>query len=248
MRRLLIARRHLQFSLGTALLATTAFSIWLGLQTDAAHRQRRVVAEIRRLGGEVYYDWQIDENEVKTHQAGPPGPGWLRHWIGDDYFQKVVCVHLMGAPCGDNQLPNLETLKSLRSLSLEGTPIGDASVPRLAQLSQLSFLGLSETRVTDKGIDALCRATRLTTLWLCPAEPPTEYAVSDVGLKKLTALVGLERLGLGGPGITDASVEVLPAFQHLRELYLVDTALTRDGLARLRKKLPHCDVLNGLDE
>ncbi|HJT30451.1 MAG TPA: hypothetical protein VJ783_00185 [Pirellulales bacterium] len=242
------SRRPLQFSLGTLLLAVTGLSIWLGVQTKAARLQRAIAADIRRLGGQVYYDWQLDDEDRETGRTEPPGPVWLRRWIGDDYFQTAVTAYLMYVPCRDGDFPAIENMPALQTVSLEGTEIGDATLPRLARLRRLRFLNLSETKITDKGAAELNRLSCLTTLWICPSDAPTDESVSDAGLKQLRGLRELKSLALGGSGITDASIAVLAEFKHLRELYLLDTAITADGWVRLRNSLPDCEVMNGFDE
>ena len=49
----------LRFRLRTLMLLVTLLSIWLGLVTARARRQQAAVDAIRKLGGTVYYDYQL---------------------------------------------------------------------------------------------------------------------------------------------------------------------------------------------
>ena len=56
-------RRRYAFSLRTLLVALTIVAIWLGWWVRTAERQKQSVAAIRELGGWVYYDFQVDEDD-----------------------------------------------------------------------------------------------------------------------------------------------------------------------------------------
>src|SRR5262245_10359599 len=95
-------KKWFRFSLRTMLVLITALCIWLGFQVNAARRQREAVAAILKVGGSVKYDFQMVLNPTipsplnvsykSLKDASPPGPAWLRHLIGDEYFQDVVEV------------------------------------------------------------------------------------------------------------------------------------------------------------
>src|SRR6476659_4651164 len=93
--------RWFRFSLRTLLLLITALCVWLGIQVNAARRQREAVAAILKAGGRVHYDYEIVPQPwpPKTLQTGIygidpqaklPGPAWLRQGIGDDSFRTAV--------------------------------------------------------------------------------------------------------------------------------------------------------------
>lgn len=240
--------RRFQFSLGSLLLATTVVCLWLGTQVNAARRQREVASAVERLGGKVYYDWLLDGDDPCTTEVGPPGPAWLRLWIGDDFFQTAVQVTIWYVPCGDDQLPAIEQLQQVRTLSLEASQIGNASLPRLSRLRRLTFLNLSETNVNDEGMETVAQMRQLKALWVAPAKGQATGMVTDVGVSRLATLTNLESLAVGGKGITDASLPVFEQFPELDTLFLFDTAITPAGIARLRKARPACRVITGVDE
>src|ERR1051326_8272874 len=94
--------RWLRFSLRTLLLLVMALCVWLGIQVNAARRQREAVAVLEKAGATVIYDYQVAMPPAGTawlrrvvnpdRQQLPPGPAWLRQQIGDDYFRTVVSV------------------------------------------------------------------------------------------------------------------------------------------------------------
>src|SRR5262245_63470489 len=91
--------RWFRFSLRTLLLLIAALCVWLGIQVNAAHRQKEAVAAITKAGGTVIYDYQnlqlVDRAGITWDDSRlPPGPAWLRQRIGDDYFRTVVDVSL----------------------------------------------------------------------------------------------------------------------------------------------------------
>lgn len=241
-------RRFFQFSLGSLLLATTALCVWLGAQVNAARRQREVASAVKRLGGFVDYDWQLDAEDQLTDQQEPPGPACLRRWIGDDFFQTAVQVVMWYVPLHDDQLPAVERLPELRNLILEGTQLGNSNLQRIARMRALTFLNLSETNVNDDGMETVAQMRQLKALWMAPAEGQTTGTVTDLGVSRLTPLTNLESLAVGGKGITDASLPVFEQFPKLDTLFLLDTAITADGIARLRKARPKCRIINGFNE
>ena len=218
------------------------------MQVNAARRQREVASAVRRLGGFVDYDWQLDAEDQLTDQQEPPGPACLRRWVSDDFFQTAVQVVISYVPLRDDQLPAVERLPELRNLILEGTQLGNTNLQRIARLRGLTFLNLSETNVNDEGMKVVAQMRQLKSLWVAPAEGPLTNTVTDVGVSRLTPLTNLASLAVGGKGITDASLPVFEQFPKLDTLFLFDTAITADGIARLRKARPKCRIITGFDE
>lgn len=66
--------------------------------------------------------------------------------------------------------------------------------------------------------------------------------VSDHQMRHLSSCKNLVDLKIENAPITDAVVDVLSTLKSLEVLVLRDTSLTDDGVARLRKALPNCDV------
>ncbi len=90
-------------------------------------------------------------------------------------------------------LDYLESMKSLRVLSLRGTELTDrAAWSNLAHLKQLTALSVAETGVTDEGVDELCK-------------------------------LKLEKLDISNnPLLTDKCLEQLHQMKSLKHLYMAD--------------------------
>lgn len=103
-------RRWIQFSLRGFIVALTIGCLLLGYRVEKARRQCESVKSIEEVGGIVRYDWQpmvlffdhgkgplfcceaLDVGSSDTPQ--PRGPGWLRRFVGDEYFQNAQEVYL----------------------------------------------------------------------------------------------------------------------------------------------------------
>lgn len=174
-------RRWLQFSLRTLVLSVLVLGVGFGWVTERVRRQRQAVSKIGSYGGQVTYDYQLDAfGKPRRDQFGnylhglqPPGPQWLRELLGDDYFQSPVTIWLEideGVGFEDRELAalaeSMESLPTLRTLSLRGSPITDEGLVHLRGLTQLRELNCMWTNVTDRGVDALqenlprCHITR----------------------------------------------------------------------------------------
>ena len=81
-------RRWVQLSLRTGFIIVTLLCIALSQWVVPAERQRRAVAAIEVLGGNVGY---VESDEAAS-EAFPVT--FLRRWLPADYFDKVVEVDL----------------------------------------------------------------------------------------------------------------------------------------------------------
>jgi hypothetical protein len=147
-------------------------AIWMGALVNRAERQRRAVAAVRHLGGEVAYsDGGISWS-----------PQWLRAWAREDYFQTVTAVSLMNVTqVTDADLTRLEGLTGLERLWLQDTQVSDAGLEHLKGLSAIQELDLSNTRVSDAGLEHFKGTSSLKRLWLINTH------VSDEGIAELRA-------------------------------------------------------------
>lgn len=128
---------------------------------------------------------------------------------------ELVVLYLGNSKSITNDgLRSLKTLVKLQDLSVYGcVNIGDVGVEHLRGMNELRRLGLDDTLVTDS-----CLAT-------------------------LKTLPKLEELGLTHcKGITDIGLKVLAEFEGLKELSVLSTGATPEGIAKLKKALPDCDM------
>jgi hypothetical protein len=82
---------------------TTALTVWLGVIVDRAREQREAVKAIEALGGEIYYDWQVQVSPIAAAgplapnpNAKPRVPAWLRRIVGDHFFASWRLARLSG--------------------------------------------------------------------------------------------------------------------------------------------------------
>ena len=124
-------RRWLQYSLRTFFVLLTVFCVWLGWLTHKANEQRKAVAWVREMGGQVYYDYHYDEDGSFVDDAEPSGPKWLVQFLGVDYFQEVSTVGL--GDTADRNLTPLAKLTSLKSAYLYSMQVREVQVEKLQQ-------------------------------------------------------------------------------------------------------------------
>ncbi len=155
--------RWFQYSLRSLLVLMVLVSIgmsWFAVKMQRARKQKEAVEAIKKLGGEIQYDYEVRQAGNPLPRV-PPGPAWLRNLLGDDFFASAVGVFFPPSVT-DAGLEHLKGLRQLQRLGLSGTQVSDAGLERLKGLTQL--LGLSfynSTQVSDAGLAYLNRLTQL---------------------------------------------------------------------------------------
>jgi hypothetical protein len=99
-----------RFSLRTLLICVTLFCVlsgWFATKLHQSEQQRVAVEKLRAVGCIVGYDWETNPNDSVNLSGHPPGPQWLRDWLGPDFLDTVVSTSLRlgGAahPIGDRE-------------------------------------------------------------------------------------------------------------------------------------------------
>ena len=157
-------KRFCQFSLRTLFWFVTLCALpcsWFAVKMQEARRQRESVEAIRKLGGQVRYDYEITE----ARNPAPPGPAWLRDLVGIDFVANIGDVVLCKTQVTDAGLSHLDRLTKLQALWLHDTNVTDAGLEHLKGLTQLRVLSLSE-HTTDAGLEHLKGLTKLKTLFI----------------------------------------------------------------------------------
>ncbi len=233
-------RRRFQYSLRTLFLVMFLACIgmsWVGVKMQQARRQREAVAAILRVGGFVWYDYQVDSSGMGIQGAQPPGPKWLRSLLGDDLFTAVAVVQFQ-RKVTDAGLEPLERLPYVHTLGLSATQTTDAALKHLRGLKQLHTLVLDGTQVIDAGLGHLKGLAQLRVLWL------SNTRVTDAGLERLKGLTKLEELKLDNTQVTDAGLEHLKRLPQLCTLSLEGTKVTDEGVKKLQQALPNCEIVH----
>lgn len=151
---------------------------------------------------------------------------------------SVVGLDLHGLQSvSDEVLDNLKLATRLRTLNLSGGAVTDKHLDRISGLKHVASLDLSNTMVTSEGMPLIASMSELSRLRLRYTE------VSSEGVEALTELSQLRRLDLEGTNVSDAIADVIPQLSELAELNLKHTRVTPDAIARIRARLPDCQVL-----
>lgn len=230
----------LRFRLRSLFVITTILCVVLGSKVKQVRDQRAAVKSLAAERAMILYGYHVNPK-----QSGPPGPKWLRTYLGDDFFAHVRWVSFvtpwLGGPTSDNidddLLRSVGLLKRLQRLDLEDCDkITDAGLRRLSHLAQLQELRLSGAEITDEGLIALQSLRDLNHLAL------DDTAVTDAGIAHLTPLQQLQELYLMDTAVTDACIADLAKLKELRTLDLDFTHVTTEGVNRLRRSLPSCKI------
>jgi len=169
--------------LRTLLITVVLLSLplgWLALKMRETERQRRAVEAIRKAGGEVHYDWQLDEYGNVIRKQEHPAPAWLRELLGEDFLADVVSLSFgRSEELDDVVLEHVKGLTNLKRLWLAETQVTDAGLEHLRGWTQLKRLELDDTQVSDAGLEHLKGLTELGTLILDGTH------VTDKGVEEL---------------------------------------------------------------
>lgn len=145
-------------------------------------------------------------------------PHWLKRWTRDEstrLFGQVRCVAFENRPAADARLARLDAFPELEILDLRGKAV-----------------------VTDGDLRHISRLRHLKRLILANAK------ISDAGLTDLEGLDQLEQLYLSGSHVhvTDAGLKHLEGLTTLKRLSLVQTDVTENGIAELKRALPGLNI------
>ena len=171
-----LKRRWFQYSIRSLMLVTLLIACWLGYISHNARKQKAAVAWVKSMEGNLWYDYQMEEDGMWKANPEPPGPDWLREWIGIDYFSDVYWVDLANTQVTD--LSPLEYLPNLEVLNLSFTQVTDLS--SLDGMSNLFFLQMVDTPVSKKEVHKVHLALpncvkRWDGGWLPPEARPDDY-------------------------------------------------------------------------
>jgi len=224
--------RWFRFSLRTLLLLITALCVWLGIQVNAARRQREAVAAILKAGGEVWFDYHSTPDPAVpgstfNRNASPPGPAWLRRILGEDYFRTANCVIFMKQTITESDLAQVAQLPKLICVNLGDTQIVEKNTG-------------TKRPIQDSDLIVVERLTLLRDLVL--NDDNGHGRITDAGLKRIQNLTNLDELYLRNNQISDAGLQWLKGFTKLLTLDLGGTKVTADGIRGLAKSLPNTRI------
>ena len=186
------ARRNwLRLSLRSLLVLFTLLAVWFAIVANRAREQRRIVSALSQWPEAMIlydYEWDLSAGgEIpKPRPLGPPpGPAWLRNWLGDEYFVSAIGLFLTGGDGQAGRVPTQEQLELVRDLR------------------GLKVLSFETSSITDSGLAAIADQTELVYLWV------DDTAISDAGLAHLGRMHNLKYLYLRNSRVTDAGIDAL---------------------------------------
>jgi hypothetical protein len=254
----------MRYGLRTLLLLVAVLCVWLGLRVNAARRQHAAERTIERLGGRISYRYQVQHDSTGRTVINPtvplPYPPWCRGLLEGVFPLAVDSVSLRDTEATDRDLECLHSLSQLRHLDLSNTKVTDDGLviaTRLPKLRSLVLIGTSigdrgvehlkglpleqlvlwKTHVTDAGVHHLGGMTTLRLLVL------DETQITDAALEDVGQLVNLEDwLGLTQTGVTDAGLPHLVGLKKAKQINLIGTSVSNEGVRRLREALPRTMV------
>jgi internalin A len=143
---------------------------------------------------------------------------------------------------GDAGLAELKALTGLKKLSLAGAiRLTDAAAATINGFADLENLSLPST-ITGKGLAKLVGLKKLRHFYLGGGTPGDESVRAIAEYMPALESLELGTSGLGGNGITDASVAHLTKLKKLKTAGLAGSRFTDAGLKDLRAALPGCTI------
>jgi hypothetical protein len=185
------------------LFVTAAVAVWLAVQVNRATNQRRAVSMVKERGGRVYYRHHGYTHPIPLTNlysstsfdvnAQPPGPAWLRGFLGAEYFQDVTYVSLAErvASEGDADAKLLAALPKLEYLDMGDCNLTDEALRHLGGVDTLRVLHVEGNSLSDDGLRHLARATKLESLDISMVRN-----IRGPGLRHLAGLKSLKELDL----------------------------------------------------
>ncbi|HEV3023590.1 MAG TPA: hypothetical protein VGX76_14045, partial [Pirellulales bacterium] len=115
-------RRWFQFRLRTLFVHVVVSAVpctWLAWKMESKRRERAILSEIERLGGDPVYEWAW--HLPGQPEVDPPGPPWVRRLLGDDSFTGISDITSFCAndEMTDECLTHLEPLTAVTQVNLQ---------------------------------------------------------------------------------------------------------------------------------
>jgi Leucine-rich repeat (LRR) protein len=151
---------------------------------------------------------------------------------------KIWTLHLGATKVTDDGLKHLKGLANLSSLNLNETKVTGTGLSALKGLKYVSDIKLYKAAVTDEGlkfVKDLAAANVYLSLDYCP--------ITDKGLAHFKGLNNISSLNLSDiTKITDAGLANLEGLTKATQILLYRTAVTKEGVDKLKKALPKCFI------
>jgi hypothetical protein len=240
-------RRWFRFSLRVLLIVVTVLCVWLGIQVNAARRQKNALEAILKAGSTVGFDYQVTPpptgfpvGDIDTQIEAPHTvPVWLRQIFGEDFFRTVVMCNLDSKAISLADFTEIANLPNLKAVGLRDViilsedggvnrAIQDSDLTVLHQLGQLEVLGINRSVADGSGLAKLANPSGLKLLFF-DGNP-----ISDVGAEEIGKLLSLEYLSLIEARVKDNQLKHFRTLMRLKYLSLRSTVISDAGLVYLK--------------
>jgi len=141
----------------------------------------------------------------------------------------------------DEDLELLKGLPKLKKLGVGGTRVTDKGLVHLRDMKQLEEVRLANDDVSDAGLEHVAGLGNLRVLDLFMLYGDGSK-ITDSGMRHLSKLTNLEELNLTHTYVSDVSIEILTNLKKLKDLRLSGTRFTKEGVAKLVRALPECEI------
>jgi len=208
-------------TLGCAAIIVAVSSLPVGIYICFAFFH---AAEVRQTAGHagriayvanLVFEHQVDDAYNYDFQAQVPGPGFLRHIVGDKAFCNVVGVQIFDIrhPEDIPILSSVDGLRYIQILGWEEAPLRDEHLACIKQFRDLRVLSL-----------------------------PNCSTITELGIRNVVDNPNLTILDIRGIPVGDEAIDELVKLKRLERLYIEDTNITKEGIRRLRKEMPSCYI------
>lgn len=135
-------RRWRSISLRSFMVIWSLVAVWLAIHVNRARMQAQTVKELGEVGNILYAHELVPSASGGNRYdigAEAPGPRWLRHQLGDDFFREVERIAISPT---DRHMTMLSELPQVQGIAIAAYQLTDAGVRRLAHLTKLKRLEL----------------------------------------------------------------------------------------------------------
>lgn len=168
---------------------------------------------------------------------------------------KLTYLNLSNIEVTERGLTFLKNLQHLKKLDLSKTPLTDKVLELVKNFSNLNHLKLGNEQMHALGRGSRCiyygwdASYEVEDFASVFAKTPKIFVaeITNKGLEHLQNLKKLSILDLSGIKVDDSGIIFLKNLVHLKELNLIRTLLTEEGIKNLRQSLPKCKITHHTD-
>jgi hypothetical protein len=209
-------RLRLRFRLGCLLAALAVLAVPLAIIGNwrrLVHQRQDAWATLQRRDALVYFHYEVDSSSPSGYSRwnDPPGPEWVRSWVGDLAFARAHSV-FCPPDFHNRDIILLRPLTELQTLYLGGTRISDTGLEDLSRLPQIKTLNLQSIDVSDEGVKSIAEISDLEQLSL------NYTPLTDKSLQHLASLPNLRFLALHGTDVTGGGIARLKSQRPLLDV------------------------------